>query len=350
MNKSRVFVGYNNTANQAAMIAKALRINGIKADYVSWSTYKNYNIFNYPVEKVIFMFKRPPIRGLNRILRYYYFIKFSLCYNTFIFISPDSLIANNNDLKTLKKLGKKIIFLFTGCTERDPIFNNFDKDYICNNCKDEGWKKMFLCTDISKKKERVKFLEKYADYIISQDDAAAFLTYKKPIWFYVVADQINEDILFKKNMRGKVKIVHFPSNPLLKQSDIIIPVLERISKERDVEILIKREIWTRDRILNELESAHILVDQIGTGYGVLGIEAMARGCVVVHGKVPWLQKKVPEAPVYYSNSEKLHEDLLVLIDNRELLRSYSAKSIEFFKSYHSPESAGRYYKSRLNLI
>ena len=111
----------------------------------------------------------------------------------------------------------------------------------------------------------------------------------------------------------------------------------------------KKNIWNRQDILNALTSSHILVDQFGTGYGVLSIESLGRGCVVIHGKVKWFKENLPEAPIYYSTSEKLYSDLIYLIENKDFLKDYAQKSIVYFKKYHSLESVGNYYKQVLTL-
>lgn len=348
MSKSKVFIGPLEIANFASSLTLALRLQNIKANFYSYST--SLHPFGYRTDKMLFLYKKTPVKGLNRLLRLFYFIKLALKYNTFIFLSPASILNNNLDLPILRFLNKKIIFVFTGCAERDPDFDIKNPDFICNRCQDDNWQIMFLCKQIELKKKIVRKFEKYADAIISQSDSAAFLNEKKPVWLHVIcAEPPVKNYLLKFNT-DKLVIAHLPSNPLVKQSHVIIPILEKIAGLKNVEVIIKDEYWDRERVLSELDRAHILVDAIGLGYGMLAVEGMSRGCVVLNSFDEWFRKNVPEAPVYKTSAGTLLDDLLYLISHKYVLKEYARKSIEFYKKYHSPESAGKYYKEKLNLM
>lgn len=358
MKKSKVFVGTINTANQAKGFAEALRTVGIKADF--WSISNSQHPFGYGTDKVMKFFNdsHPPFRLFgknifyfinNYFLRYLYFIKFFFSYNTFIFISPSSILKGNKNLPILKFFKKKIVFVFCGCTERDPSFDKDNPDWVCNKCRDVKKQKKCLCDVLNSKKKLIQYFEQMSDFIISQDDSAVFLKHTKPIWLYV----FTEKPIFKKYLNKfndvKVKIVHFPSNSLTKQSHIIVPVLKRLEKENKAEIILKDRIWPNKRILNTLCNSHILVDQFAPGYATLGIEAMARGCVVFNRNDEWFVKNVPESPVYETSADTLYNDLVYLIEHREVLKEYAEKSIKFYYKYHTPEVLGKFYKKKLEL-
>ena len=315
MKKPKVFIGTINTANQAKGFAEALRSVGVKADF--WSYSNSQHPFGYGTDKVMKFFSNspPPFKIFgknpfyfinNYFLRFAYFTRMLFSYNTFIFISPSSILRDNKDLSILRFFKKKIVFVFCGCKERDPSFDKNNPDWICNRCKDEKWKKMFLCYDLNSKKKLVQYFEKKSDYIISQDDSAAYLKHKKPIWFYVFTDKPPLKNYLNKFNDDKVKIVHLPSNSLVKKSHIIVPILEKIAKENRAKIILKDGIWSYEKILSTLENSHILVDQLSPGYATLGVEAMARGCVVLNRNDKWFMKNVPESPVYKTTSDTLY--------------------------------------------
>lgn len=358
MKKSRVFIGTINTANQAKGFSEALRSVGIKADF--WSGSNSQHPFGYGTDKVMkFLKDSPPSFKIfgknifyfvnNYFLRFLYFIKMLFSYNTYIFFSPSSILRNNRDLPILEFFKKKIIFVFCGCTERDPSFDESNPDWICNRCKDKEKQEKNLCNNLNSKKELVKYFEKKSNYIISQDDSAAFLKEKKGIWFYIFTDKPKPKKYLKKYNNKKIKIAHLPSNPLLKQSHIIVPVLKRLENENKAEIILKYGIWSREKILSTLENSHILVDQFLPGYGVLGLEAMARGCIVLNRNDDWFLKNVPESPVYKTSADTLYDDLVYLIEHREVLKEYAEKFIKFYYKYHTPEVLGKFYKEKLGL-
>jgi hypothetical protein len=286
---------------------------------------------------------------LNKIIKSLYFFKFILVYNTFIFISPSTILKNYKDIPILKFFRKKIVLVFCGCNERDPSFDIKNPDWICNNCKDTNKQENNLCTNLKKKKEKVRFFENYADYIIAQEDLVGFLNKKEYIWFYVFSEKPQNGNKLKKFNSPNIQIVHFPSNNLIKQSHKIIPILKKIQKAGIAEVIIKNGIWSRTKILNTLNESHILVDQFGAGYTTIGVEAFARGCVVLNRNDEWFMEKVPQSPVYKTSSKTLYEDLVYLINHRDILNSYAERSINFYKKYHTLNSLGKYYKKQLRL-
>jgi hypothetical protein len=270
-------------------------------------------------------------------------------YNNFLFISPESLLPNNRDLLFLRFFKKKIYFLFTGCVERDPSFDLENPNFICNRCIDHNWQKKFHCEQVEIKKKLVQNIEKYADKIIAAPDSAAFLKNKNTIWPFIATEKpLNLDYI-KKYETNIFRIAHLPSNPLVKQSRFIIPVLEQIASERKAEIVIKDSIWERIRILDTLINSHIIVDSFGHLYGMLSVEAMARGCVILNSFDPWLKENVPDAPIYKTSAETLYDDLVFLINNKDVLKDYARRSIEYYHKYHSPKAVGKYYKEKLGL-
>ncbi len=347
MTKSRVFIGPLEIANLGKSFSEALKTQNIRADFITYST--ALHPFGYRADEVLYLYRKPPIKGLNRLLRFYYFIKLIFKYNTFIFLSPDSILGKNIDLPILKALRKKIVFIFTGCTERPPDFDLNNPNFICNRCIDENWKKMFFCKEIPKKKALIHKLEKYSDFILSQSDSAGYLERIKPDWLHITTPNPPKKDYLKKYDENLIKISHLPSNPLVKQSHIIIPILNKISSLKEIEVIIKDGVWEREKLLSVLDQTHVLVDAIGLGYGMLGVEGMSRGCVVLNSFDDWFKVNVPDAPIYKISAETLYDDLLYLIKNRELMKEYAVRSINFYNKYHSPEAAGKYYKEKLNL-
>lgn len=356
MNKSRVFIGLTNTANISLTLAEALKLINVKADYVSLKFARR--IFNYERDKLIFQFKENTFPILfnknitsiiNTALLYMYFLYYLVKYNTFIFISPSSFLPNYNDLPILKLFNKKIIFIFAGCPERDVNFDKDNQEYICNLCTDKEKQKLCYCNNIERKSLRVQYFEKYSDYIISQDDSSGYLLIKKPIWPYVIAKEPNVKNYLLKYQEEVITIVHLPSNPMMKRSHIIVPVLEEIAKDRNnIKVIVKENV-PHNQLLLLLEEAHILVDALGLSYGVLAAEAMARGCIVVCGEMEFVNRRLGENPLIQVTSKNLYEVLVNLIENRPRMQFLASKSIEFYKKFHSPKSAGQYYKEKLKL-
>ncbi len=354
MKKSKVFIGPANIANIGQTLKRAFDEVKIQSDYYVWRTEVNSLAFSY--NKTLFLFNQiPKILNKNITYKLNYLIKLIhlsfliLKFDTFIFISPHTILPDNKDLKVLKLFRKKIIIFFAGCVERKVDFYH-NAEYICTRCLDLEKQKFCYCDNIPKKSSRVQYYEKYSNYIISQDDSAGYLLNKKPIWPYVIADYPPPKNYLIKYQEKDLTIVHFPSNPLIKMSHKIIPVLEKIAKERgNINLIIKEKI-PHSEVLLHLEKAHILIDALGLSYGVLAVEAMARGCIVVCGEMEFIKNKnLSENPLVQVNSNNLYEVLINLIDNPIILQRMAMRSIDFYIHYHAPKVTGEFYKNRLKL-
>ena len=354
MKKSKIFIGPANIANIGQSLKIALEEVKISSAFYSWRTEEN--CFSFSQNKKLFLFNSIPKifnKNITHIINYFlkatHLFTLILRYNTFIFISPHTLLPNNSDLKILKLFRKKVITFFVGCTERKTDLYPDNKEYICNRCLDTKKQKFCLCNDIQRKALRVQFFEKYSDFIVSQEDSSGYLLNKKPIWFHVISDYPHKKNYLKKYQEGDLTIVHFPSNPIIKLSRIIIPVLEKISKEKsNVRIIIKDRI-PHDQVLFHLEKAHILIDALGLSYGVLAVEAMARGCIVVCGEMEFINNQLQDHPLIQATSNNLYGVVNKLIDNKANLQNLAIRSMDFYNQFHSPRMAGEYYKKKLNL-
>lgn len=351
--KDKIFIGLTDIANIPMMFKKAFQENGYFCDYYTWSNDEDHP-FGYEKDKILSLFKNPPPFRLfgknpfyvvNIFFRIYYFIRILFTYKVFFFISPKSFLKNNIDLPVIKFFNKKIYFIFTGCIERDPEFPQADEDYICKRCMDIPLQKYCFCNNLSEKINRVQRLEKYSDFIIGQDDITSYIKNKsKLIWLYLItAYPKNKINILKKYNQKELRIIHFPSNPLVKQSHIIIPILRRFENIENVKVIIKEGIWSREKIEKELSEAHILINALGTGYNTLPIEAMSYGCVVVNSHPDWFKKNVPDAPIYETYAKSLFEDINYLIQKREVLMNYAFSGLEYYYKYHCPKAAGNFY-------
>jgi hypothetical protein len=354
--KSRVFLGPLNTANLSNAIEEALRAEGINASFYQYGNFDQ--LFNYKKGKVIFKFRNGFFPNLfnknttaliNRLIIKLLFPYWLIKYNTFIFISPRSFLHNNQDLPILRFFSKKVYFIFAGCVERDPTYEQDNPEYLCNRCLDNKKRTLASCFKIENKKAFVQKLEKYSTKIISQDDCASFLKNKKTIWPFIPAEQPTPKDYLKKFEEYKIRIIHFPSNPLTKMSHVIRPILEKLEQKYDNIEIVYRSGIPHKEVLKELEQSHILVDCLGAGYGVLGIEAMARGCIVFTGKTGFIENKFPDLPVVCTTSQSLLADLEnIILDKKKRIR-LANESIEFYKKYHTPDEIGKYYKKELDL-
>ena len=361
MGKSRVFVGPDNNAANATYIALALRQVGIKARSYA---YKKH-IFGYETDHVIPFLKVPTpnifrrffkigflVKTTNKIFKNLFFIYCLVRYNTFFFNTTSSFFADNTDLPVLKFFNKKIAFFFIGCPERDPTHNlNIENGGPCKICNDYNLQEVSWCTNLEKKRRRVQFIEKYATQIYADDDLRGFL--KKPDkalrCFVTSFKHDHQNILAKFDNTEPIKIVHFPSNSILKGTKHVNATIEKLKQIYGDKIHYRSERVPNHVLLEILEESHIVLDEFNTGYGLLAIEAMSRGCVVIGRISDWFSKGRESLPIVNAEIKNIEKNLSWLIENPNELKKVAIESIEFFEKYHSMTSVGNIYVNSLNL-
>lgn len=136
----------------------------------------------------------------------------------------------------------------------------------------------------------------------------------------------------------KIRIVHAPSAPVAKGSNFIIPVIDRLQKQRnDFEFHLLQDISNKEYQL-KLAEADVLIDQIiWGGYGVASMQAMQAGKVVV--AYLW-ESRLNEnfgqdCPVINANPDTLFEKLTEILDSK-CLDVIKENSKKYYKKMHTP--------------
>lgn len=157
--------------------------------------------------------------------------------------------------------------------------------------------------------------------------------------------------LKKDRTSGPIKIVHSPTNRKYKGTELIISVIDKIKKERNIKFLLIENV-DRKKLLEIKTGCDISIDQIGgtmggTGYGKAGLETLAMGIPTITNMTNDYEEWLPENPfVVANNFDELYKSLIELIDNESLRIENGRKGVEWVKKYHSFETVN---KNLLNL-
>lgn len=156
-----------------------------------------------------------------------------------------------------------------------------------------------------------------------------------------------------ENKTEIVRIVHSPTNRLYKGTELILKVIEDISKVRKIHFDLLERV-PRTEVLAAKSRADIIIDQVGgkmggTGYGRSGIEALAMGIPVITNMTKEYNDWLPENPFCVANNEEeLRSLLLSLIDNPDKRSAAGKAGKQWVSRYHSYASVNRrlydYYK------
>jgi hypothetical protein len=136
------------------------------------------------------------------------------------------------------------------------------------------------------------------------------------------------------------RVVHIPSNPLLKGTDLIDPVLRRLERAGRIEYL-RAEGLPASEVGRLYASADIVADQFRLGiYGVAAAEAMAAGRLVLSDADQAVQDAVRRLsglglPIVRTSAQDLEITLERIMTNPEPFRALAASGPGFVEAVHS---------------
>lgn len=320
------------TGGNSYGLSRAERGIGLESDVLTI----NNNYFDYPQDIMV------DLSG-NRISKYLKlfkcFMKINGKYDVYHFNYGESLFS-------IPKLNLNFIDLH--------FYNNKSKFVVTYNGSDC---RQFLIGDCCngiresverdyKKQQRVDKMDKYCKTIFYLNpDLKRFLPSRSIFLPYSIATWNNITHTNRK-YRFPLKIVHAPSSRNLKGTSDIINIIDNINLNYPgkTEFIIVEGMKNSDAI-KIYEQADILIDQIVIGwYGALSVEAMKAGCaVMVYIREDDL-KFIPDSmhadikkTFINSNKYNLYENIAKIIDNTNLLYTYSKYSYEFVNTWHNPD-------------
>jgi glycosyltransferase involved in cell wall biosynthesis len=324
----KIFIGPTSLVGVSLALTSALREKGIRVTHAI----TRISPFRPDMEYDILL----NFQGLNKlqmIIKYlYYFLKFFLQYNTFIFLSGQTLLPYNLDLPVLKLFRKKTIMWFMGSDIRhyeslETAAQKAGLKYI--KSKDQGAGPKTL----KRKMRMIYMVEKHVDYIISYPSFSQLLRRKYHTIFLPVVDMC--DIRYNNIPNPRPIVVHAPSDDEFKGTFYVVKAVEQLKREGYVfEFRLLRN--TPNKIVRETVSrADIAIDELFEAMpGGFSIESMAAGCAVLGGNVPGFSGFPPELPIIHTDPSNIYQNLKMLLENPELRRELGEKGRKYVEKYH----------------
>ncbi len=139
--------------------------------------------------------------------------------------------------------------------------------------------------------------------------------------------------------RTPLRVMHAPSNPLIKGTFMIEPVIEKLVEEGLIEYR-RVEHCPQDEMPAFYGEADILIDQLRVGdYGVAACEAMAAGRLVISHVSDQVRSAVREAsgselPIVEADPDTLEEVLRRIITAPADYRDIAAAGPEYVRTVH----------------
>jgi hypothetical protein len=310
----KVLIGTVEIAGFFGNLATGLRQNGYDVTEVFWTEHQ----FKYSRDqsKTPFLFKvarkyKALLYGQSTQLKFqklvYYFLYHSSIrlfliqslfqYKVFVFGFGISLFENDQDLKWLRRFGKTVISnVAMGSEARPPYIDGARRNPDGSLLAPE------LLIELSKTmKDKLERIEKYSSIIIGAPLTSQFL--EKPFinLFELGLPYPEKKVLTKNNITfdpdSPIKILHSPSHPFAKGSDVIQRAIESLIQKGYSIQFIELSNKSNSEILEAISTSDIVVDQAysDTAMATFATEASFYGKPVVVGGYGWdeLKKYIP---------------------------------------------------------
>jgi len=312
----RILIGTYEICGWVSLFQKEFRKLGHHCDTVVKSRNPFYSS-TYTYDSLRYQSKIRPGNRLERsfnnfIARTYlrWFVRNTIGKYDLVIYIWDTILPSFEDVEKFSKSGARIIFLFTGSDVR--TFLLFSQTYDVSKWQfPDSWVKENTDT----KTLYVKTAEKFADLIYSVPDQAGLQ--KKPYYHLQIPIDLSK-FVFRNNNRRVPNVVHLPSDPWKKGTDIIEKVIgELIAEGIRINFFSYRNI-RHEQMPEILQDMDILVDEIVFhGPGVLSFEAMASGCAVATRYIED-SPAVFRPPVWNVNADNIKSRLAELFRDYEL--------------------------------
>lgn len=323
----KIFIGPTALVGVSLVLASALRERGIRVTHAITRISPFRSDMKYDI-----LLNFQDLNKLQMIFKYlYYFLKFFLQHNTFIFLSGQTLLPYNLDLPVLKLFHKKTIMWFLGSDIRHyeslgAAAKKAGLKYY--KSKDQGAGPKAL----KRKMRMIHIVERYMDCIISYPSFSQLLT-RKYHTIFLPKDICN--IRYNNIPNPRPVVVHAPSDDEYKGTSYVVEAVERLRREgNDFEFCLFRNT-DNTKVREILSEADISVDQLFVFEpGGFALESMAAGCSVLGGNVPEFSGFPKELPISHTDPDNIYENLKMLLEDPELRRELGEKGRKYVEKYH----------------
>lgn len=280
----------------------------------------NYNYISAPlyIDKFILL----KFIYIKIYLFFYFFYVIFKCEN-YIFFWKDSFFPLNLDFILLHIMKKKVLVWYCGSDIRyAPIHKGLMQEF--------GHKSNYY---LYEKSSNIDFIAKFIRQKIAEKFCIVHSSREKGTFLKVPAVFFRTPFrkLIQNNKRKPndyMKVCHFPSNPMVKNTDMVLQAIEILSKKSlKIDFIYKTEI-SNEEVINNLQEADILIDYAGTIWGTLACEAMRCGCVVIGANEARFEGlKVPPIIKFPHSAEELALILEKLYKSPKIRKFLMKKSI-----------------------
>lgn len=287
-------------------------------------------------------------------------------YRGFIYLgSVGFLIPNvdgrNFEFSFLKKNGINVVVFFLGSEIRSQ---KLMLDYSKSNNVDTIVTYQYIVdnTLISEELENERKLlaraaDAHADLIFNPSiDQLSYLkckTHGLPYFYPDNLFSLNHEKWTKQS--EPLKILHCPSSPIVKGTPLVRASIKKLEVEGFKFDYVELINVSHEQILDELKSTHIVLNEFYAFVpGMVGIEAMANGCVLVTSADEKVENTLPnganDAWVVTPYWDIYHKLKTLLESDRTVLSNQAKNGFNWAQKHYSATASARYLRHLIDTI
>lgn len=282
---------------------------------------------------------------------------------SFLYLGDAGFLFQNFDgreteFRFVKGKGKRIVCSFLGteirsrrlllefAKERElDVISSYDHLLAANRINDV-WEQ--------RRQRLANSADRYADDIFNAPvDQMAYIT--KPVHppIYFCANEQFRRCDAKFEQKGRIKIVHAPSSPIIKGTPLVRAAIKKLRVEGYEFDYVELSGVPNDVVLDNLQSAHIVLNQFYAFLpGQFGIEALASHCALLTSADETIEPTLPRGANQawlVTPYWQIYDNLKMLLDDRSLIREYADRGFEWTKMHFEYGTARRTLLSILRL-
>lgn len=269
-------------------------------------------------------------------------------HDTFVFGFRTSFLRMH-ELPLLRVLGKRIVFVFNGSDARPPYIDGSDLDPGHGRTIAE-------CLGLARrKKSEIRRVERWADVVVSH--ALYLHLFERPaVGFQVLGlpGPLRSDFppVPAEPDAPPIRVLHAPSNPTVKGTDLVRAAVERLRAEGLPLELVELHGVPNSVVHDEMARCHFVVDQVYSDGPMLGFaaEAAMYGRPAVVGSYGWeeVRRLMPAAsiaPVQGCHPDDLEAAIRTLVADADHRRRLGAAARAFVEEWAAADAvADRYLR------
>jgi hypothetical protein len=329
-----------NIASMPAITAAAMnKLPGVEAKCLSLAPSKYIQEDRQTIVVGTYPLRKNPLKWVYYKVKKLYYLVRLIAWADVIHWTWDNVLPMDLDIRLVKLLKKRAFVEWVGSDIRVPEILAAESKWY-KTAFSNGYE--YAATESRERSYSVQ--EKFRRNGFAPVLVPEMKFYLKPDFFdkvYNIQYRINTSQFtpsFPPVTKERILIVHAPSAKIAKGSNYIIPILEALQLEYNIEFKLLHNM-PRQQVLEAIKEADIFVDQIILGsYAMAAMEAMCYGKPVVAYICPALQKQFPAScPIVNADADMLKDALISLIKSGEHRNCIGKQSRAYVEAYHDAD-------------